>query len=115
MIKIINYHLKNSFKEPIIEWLEDLDIKTQSLIYTRLDRVSLGNFGDCKQLKDGNGVWELRIDYGPGYRIYFGKEGLKIVILLLGGNKSTQDRDITKAKQYWLDYKEGLMHDKKRT
>lgn len=108
MIKIINYQLKNNHKEPISEWLDDLDMKTQSIIYTRLDRVSLGNFGDCKQIKNGGGVWELRIDFGPGYRIYFGRNGVELVILLLGGSKGSQDRDIKKAKKYWTDYKESL-------
>jgi putative addiction module killer protein len=52
----------------------------------------------------GKGVFELRIDYGPGYRVYFGQIGLKIVLILCGGDKSTQDQDINKAKEYWRDY-----------
>jgi putative addiction module killer protein len=68
----------------------------------------LGNFGDCKLIKGGEGVSELRIDYGPGYRIYFGKDKATIVALLIGGNKGSQTRDIAKAKRYWLDYKESL-------
>jgi putative addiction module killer protein len=57
-------------------------------------------------IKGGEGVWELRIDYGPGYRIYFGKKGTTIVILLTGRDKKSQDRDIAKAKKYWLDCKD---------
>lgn len=53
-------------------------------------------------------MWELRIDYGPGYRIYFGRNDAELVILLLGGNKGSQDRDIKKAKKYWTDYRESL-------
>jgi putative addiction module killer protein len=66
----------------------------------------LGNFGDSKIIKGGDGIWELRINFGPGYRVYFGKKGTTIIILLLGGNKGTQERDIIKAKKYWLEYKE---------
>lgn len=107
-IEIIVYSTHTK-KEPFKEWLEDLDTRAQVIVITRLDRVSLGNFGDCKQIKNGDGTWELRIDYGPGYRIYFGKKGTTIVVLLTGGNKTSQSRDITKAKKYWLEYKESLI------
>ena len=69
----------------------------------RLERIKLGNLGDFRSV--GEGVCELRIDYGPGYRIYFGQIGNIIVILLLGGDKSTQNRDIRKAIEYWKDYR----------
>ena len=69
----------------------------------RLDRVSLGNFGDCHGV--GDGVQELRIDYGPGYRVYFGQVGSTIVLLLFGGDKSTQAKDIEQAKRYWNEYR----------
>jgi putative addiction module killer protein len=68
----------------------------------RLDRVKLGNLGDYRSV--GEGVFEFRIDYVPGYRIYFGQVGLTIVLLLCGGDKSTQEQDIRKAKEYWADY-----------
>lgn len=70
-------------------------------ILNRLDRVQTGNFGDCKNLKDG--IRELRIDVGPGYRLYFGEDG-DLVILLTGGTKQSQDRDVLIAKKYWSDY-----------
>ena len=105
LIKIIVYK-SGSGKEPFILWLSDLDAETKATISTRLKRVSLGNFGDCKFLKNASGISELRIDYGPGYRIYFGKQGNTVVVLLIGGDKASQDRDIAKAQKYWLDFKE---------
>jgi putative addiction module killer protein len=88
---------------PFAEWLDSLrDKKTKAKIKERLKRVSLGNLGDCKSV--GGGVFELRIDYGPGYRVYYGQVGLIIVILLLGGDKSTQEQDIRKAQEYWANY-----------
>ncbi len=92
-------------KIPILEWLVSLrDLRTKSKINQRLDRLSLGNLGDCKFV--GDGVYELRIDYGSGYRIYFGQFGSVVILLLCGGDKSTQNRDIRKAKEYWRDYEQ---------
>lgn len=104
MIQII-FYTTSTGKKPFIEWQDELDVKAKSVVITRLARVRLGNFGDCKQIKEGDGVWELRIDCGPGYRIYFGKRGTTIVVLLIGGDKGSQSRDIAKAKRYWLEYK----------
>lgn len=105
LIKIITYKT-NTGKEPFALWLFDLDKNTRATVSARLDRISLGNFGDCKSLKNTSGIYELRIDCGPGYRIYFGRQGATIIILLTGGDKSSQNRDITKAQKYWLIYKE---------
>lgn len=92
-------------KIPFAEWLDSLrDRKAKAKIKERLKRVSLGNLGDCKSV--GGGVFELRIDYGPGYRVYFGQVGTTIVLLLVGGDKSTQEQDIRKAREYWVDYEE---------
>lgn len=96
----------NTGKAPFSDWLGELDIKTRAIIRTRLDRIKLGNFGDCKSVKAGGGIKELRIDYGSGYRIYFGMKGTIVVILLMGGDKKSQNRDIAKAKRYWLEFKE---------
>lgn len=81
-----------------MEWRAGLrDIVASKRISARIDRLSFGNFGDVKPV--GEGVSELRLDFGPGYRIYFVQRGDVLVILLCGGDKSSQVRDITKAKQ----------------
>lgn len=88
---------------PFREWLSDLrDVGAQARIRVRLNRVRLGNLGDAKSV--GGGVSELRVDHGPGYRVYFARSGNTIVLLLCGGDKSTQQRDIGTAWAYWLDY-----------
>lgn len=104
LIKTIIYQTDTG-KEPFTEWLLDLDKMTRSIILTRLKRLNIGNFGDCKPLKQTSGIWELRIDFGPGYRVYFGKEGSEIVLLLVGGDKKGQERDIKKAQEYWFIHK----------
>jgi putative addiction module killer protein len=79
------------------QWISGLrDRTTLSRINIRIRRMSLGNFGDARPV--GNGVSELRIDYGPGYRVYFKRRDKQIVLLLCGGDKSTQDRAIERAK-----------------
>lgn len=91
-------------REPFSEWLSTLrDTKARAKIRVRLDRASLGNFGDCRGV--GEGVQELRVDSGPGYRVYFAQEDATMVLLLCGGDKGTQVKDIETAKRYWSDYK----------
>ena len=80
------------------------DQRGRTLIKSRLDRVALGNFGDCKHI--GSGVFKLWVDFGPGYRVYFGKEEHD-VILLWGGGKQQQAKDIARAKIYWAEYTSG--------
>lgn len=99
----IQNYLREDGSSPFEEWLDSLrDKKVRSKIDNRIRRVRLGNLGDYKAV--GEGVCELRIDYGPGYRIYFGQVRSTIVLLLCGGDKSTQERDIRKAIEYWRDY-----------
>ena len=89
---------------PFSEWLNGLrDRKARARIRVRLDRVSLGNFGDCRSV--GGGLHELVVDYGPGYRVYFGELGDRLVLLLSGGTKQTQQGDIDQAKVYWADFR----------
>ena len=90
-----------SGKEPYTEWELRLSKDAQAIVSTRLARIRGGNFGDSKSISKG--VYELRIQYGPGYRIYYGKRGKTIVILLCGGDKSSQKKDIRKAEDYWKD------------
>ena len=86
--------------ETFAKWLGKLaDRRARGLITKRLRRLANGNPGDSKRLAGANGVQELRIDHGPGYRVYFIERGAEIVILLCGGDKGSQDRDIAKAKQ----------------
>lgn len=90
--------------QPFTVWLENLaDPQARAQIRTRLDRLALGNFGDHHAL-DG-GVFELRIDWGPGYRVYFARLGKMVVLLLCAGDKRTQTRDIKDAKAYFQDYR----------
>lgn len=105
MLKIIVYKTETS-KEPFNDWFDELDEKTQYIISRRLTRIEAGLFGDCKPIKGYRGIYELVIDYGPGYRIYYGKQGSVIIILLIGGEKKSQARDIEKAHRYWIEYTE---------
>ena len=90
-------------KRPFTEWLNNLrDSKGKQRILQRLYRLEQGNYGDYKSV--GEGVNELRLDFGPGYRIYFGIDGEDIVLLLCGGDKGSQQDDIRKAKVYWKEY-----------
>ena len=93
-------------KSPYVEWEEDLDTTARGTARMRINRLRGGNFGDCKSV--GDGVHELRIDLGPGYRIYFGKLKDTVVIILCAGEKRSQKRDIKQAKGYWELYKNSL-------
>jgi putative addiction module killer protein len=91
-------------KAPFSKWLEGLkDVQGRTKVRLRIERLAMGNFGDCKNL--GDGVSELRIDFGPGYRVYFSKVGRVCMLLLAGGSKRTQVSDIAAAKAYFEDYK----------
>jgi putative addiction module killer protein len=103
MINLFRYQADDG-ESPISTWLGDLrDLRARAQIEIRLRRVSAGNFGDCESV--GEGVLELRIDVGAGYRVYCARHGQAVVILLCGGDKSTQRTDIKLAKDYWTNWK----------
>jgi len=88
---------------PFQEWVESVkDKAAKAAVAARINRVRAGTLGDWKAV--GEGVFELRIDLGPGYRVYFGRDGNTVVILLSGGEKRSQDANIKRAKEYWRDY-----------
>ena len=94
---------------PYLDWIESLrDRRAKQKIDARIGRVRLGNFGHARGV--GEGVFELKIDYGPGYRVYFGQDGRELIILLCGGDESTQNGDIQQAKAYWADYQKRKGH-----
>lgn len=91
---------------PFRKWLDSLrDRAAQNIILRRIERLRLGLFGDAKTLAGCNGLQELRINFGPGYRVYFAKVELKLILLIGGGDKSSQDSDIKKAKIHLLEYR----------
>lgn len=103
--RALRFYQTPNGREPFTEWFESIrDQRTQERIQTRLDAIALGHFGDCKSV--GAGVFELRFRFSSGYRIYFGEVDNMIVLLLCGGDKSSQERDIIRAKTYWQNYKE---------
>lgn len=103
MIREILHYQTIRGKDQFAEWWDSLkDVRARARINARLDRLKAGNFGDVKLV--ATGVWELRFHFGPGYRVYFGLDGGVLVILLCGGDKSTQESDIKIARGYWLDY-----------
>jgi len=101
--KVIVYQDENG-KEPFTDWLNDLrDQNGRRAIIKRIGRLEHGLYGNCESV--GEGVSELRIFLGPGYRVYFGEEVGRIVVLLCGGDKGSQNKDIKAAKAYWKEYK----------
>lgn len=104
----IEYYVDNSGVIVFDRWLDNLsDRRAIARVTTRIERLKLGAFGDCKPLHEG--VWELRIDYGAGYRIYYSLIGKTIVLLLCGGDKRKQGSDIEKAIYYLKDYKQRVL------
>jgi putative addiction module killer protein len=90
-------------RSPFAEWFDNLDAVTAARVDRYVRRLEAGNFGAAKPLRDG--VFELRLDFGPGYRVYYGREGRAIIILLGGGSKRRQDADIAAAVERWKRYK----------
>ncbi len=110
----VEYYIAENGKSPFTGWLDRLkDAKAKAAIFKRIARLRLGLFGDAKPV--GGGVHELRVDIGPGYRVYYARSGKEIILLLCGGDKRTQDADIIKAKEYWNDYKKQRNNDTEET
>ena len=106
----LNEYMTNNGRKPFNEWLLGLkDIRARARIMARLDRLELGNLGDY--ISVGEGVLELRIFYGPGYRVYFSLGHRDAILLLVGGTKATQRSDIRMAKTYRADYRRRINGD----
>lgn len=90
-------------RSPFTAWFDELNSQAAAKVATALTRLAAGNFSNVKGV--GSGIFEVRIDFGPGYRVYFGKDGERVVILLGGGAKKRQQRDIENALSNWEDYK----------
>ena len=104
MIELRRY-LTRTGRDVFGQWLAGLnDNRTRAKIIARIDRLQAGNFGDCKSLRGG--LFELRIDWGPGYRVYYTMTGRTCVLLLCGGDKRKQSTDIKRAAEYLKDYLE---------
>ncbi|MCY4364010.1 MAG: type II toxin-antitoxin system RelE/ParE family toxin [Gammaproteobacteria bacterium] len=104
MLNRINEYTDEQDKSPYAEWLASLrDARARARVIMHVDRMELGLFGDSEPV--GDGLSEVKIHYGPGYRVYYGKEGPDAYLLLCGGDKSTQSKDIKRAKTYWQEHK----------
>lgn len=101
----LRHYLTARGKDCFQDWFDALrDRQAQARVEVRVDRLERGLFGDAEPC--GEGVWELRIDWGPGYRIYYARAGEQIILVLLGGDKRKQQADIDRAKEYWRDYQQ---------
>jgi putative addiction module killer protein len=99
----IAHYLTADGHDPVQDWMDGMrDTRARVAVLRRIERMKLGNFGDHKFCRTG--VWELRIDVGPGYRVYYAQAGQTLVLLLCGGDKRTQSTDIERAADYWQDW-----------
>jgi putative addiction module killer protein len=103
-------YLDRTGSSPFAAWFRSFDAAAAAKVTTALQRLELGNFSNVKGV--GAGVFEYRIYFGPGYRVYFGKDGDTVVILLAGGTKKRQDKDIADAHERWADYKKRKAQEK---
>jgi putative addiction module killer protein len=101
----IRYYVAASGEQPFADWFVELEATARAKVTRAIARMEQGNFSNVKGV--GEGVLEFRINFGPGYRVYFGRDGETLVILLTGGTKKRQQRDIDAAHAYWRDYKQG--------
>jgi putative addiction module killer protein len=106
----VREYLDERGRSPFREWLTSLDTTTRARIQARILRFESGNLGDHKDV--GGGVLEARVQFGPGYRVYFGRSGRELVLLLLGGDKGSQRKDIKRAQELWDKYVKETRHGK---
>jgi len=99
----VREHIDADGRSPFGKWLRALNVRAAAKVATALERIADGNLSNVKPV--GSGVLEYRLDFGPGYRIYFGRDGERLVILLAGGTKKRQQEDIGTAKANWTDYR----------
>lgn len=100
----IRYYVAGDGRQPFAEWFTGIEPMARAKAARAIARMEQGNLSNVKAV--GEGVHEFRIDYGPGYRLYFGRDGTTLIVLLAGGTKKRQQRDITAAKLYWQNYKD---------
>ena len=99
----LRHYVDPAGQDMFVQWLDKLkDRLAQARVAVRLTRLENGNFGDCKPMAEG--IWELRVDWGPGYRVYYAMEGKHVVLLCEGGDKRTQDPDIARAIARWKEW-----------
>jgi putative addiction module killer protein len=110
-VRVLEYNDTNG-RSPYKDWFDGLDAQAAAKVAVAVTRMSLGNLSNTKPV--GEGVLEFRIDFGPGYRIYFGRDGSGVIILLGGGSKKGQQQDIATAKARWADYKKRIAALKKK-
>ena len=103
MIEVREYNDREG-RSPYAAWFDELNAQAAAKVATALTRLAAGNFSNVKGV--GSGIFECRIDFGPGYRVYFGKDGEQLVILVGGGTKKRQQRAIREALSRWQDYKQ---------
>ena len=103
---VVHEYVDDRGRIPYRDWLVRLDTATRARVQARVLRFEMGNLGDHKEV--GKGVWEARLDFGAGYRVYFGRSGREVILLLLGGDKKSQRKDIKRAQQFWTEYLEEL-------
>lgn len=96
-------YVRKSGRVPVDDWLADMNPQARVKIRSKVNRLRYGNFSDCEPV--GKGLSELKINYGPGFRVYFGHKNMKILLLLCGGDKSSQSSDIRKAHELWDEFK----------
>ena len=111
MLEVREY-IDSAGRSPFTKWLRALNVHAVAKVATALERVSGGNLSNVKAV--GNGVLEYKVDFGPGYRIYFGRDGDRLVILLAGGMKKRQQEDICRAKANWEDYRNRKAQERTR-